>query len=149
MTKYSQGEFIPKNPNKYFGKANPFFRSAWELKVMTLLDQHPYVLNWASESVSIPYINPLTGKRSAYIPDFLVVYKDKSNRQRAELIEVKPKKEAIAENAKSKRDKAALTVNTAKWAAAMAWCKKNGVIFRILTEDSLYINKGTQLKRKS
>ena len=148
MSKYSQDEFVPKNPQKLIGNSRPFYRSSWELTVMTLLDQHPNVINWASESVSIPYVNPLTGKQSVYIPDFLVLYKDKSGKQRAELIEVKPSKEAIAENAKSKRDKAALLINTAKWAAAMSWCKKNGVSFRILTEADLYISKGTQMKKR-
>jgi hypothetical protein len=148
MSKYSQDEFVPKNPQKLIGNSRPFYRSSWELTVMTLLDQHPNVINWASESVSIPYVNPLTGKQSVYIPDFLVLYKDKSGKQRAELIEVKPSKEAIAENAKSKRDKAALLINTAKWAAAMSWCKKNGISFRILTEADLYISKGTQMKKR-
>ena len=148
MSKYSQDEFVPKNPQKLIGNSRPFYRSSWELTVMTLLDQHPNVINWASESVSIPYVNPLTGKQSVFIPDFLVLYKDKSGKQRAELIEVKPSKEAIAENAKSKRDKAALLINTAKWAAAMSWCKKNGISFRILTEADLYISKGTQMKKR-
>jgi hypothetical protein len=115
---------------------------------MTLLDQHPNVINWASESVSIPYINPLTGKRSVYIPDFLIVYQDKHGRRRAELVEVKPAKEAIAENARSKRDKAALLINTAKWAAAMVFCKANGMTFRILTENDIYIKKGKDMKNK-
>ena len=83
-----------------------------------------------------------------YIPDFLVVYKDKNGAQRAELIEVKPAKEALAENARSKRDKAALLVNTAKWAAAMTWCKKNGISFRLLTEDQIFVTKGTQRRKK-
>jgi hypothetical protein len=148
MSKYSQDLFVPKNPQKLIGNSKPFYRSSWELTVMTLLDQHPNVINWASESVSIPYVNPLTGRQSVYIPDFLVLFKDKSGKQRAELIEVKPRKEAIAENAKSKRDKAALLINTAKWAAAMTWCKKNGITFRILTEDDLYISKGKQLKKR-
>lgn len=148
MARYSQDEFVPKNPHKLVGNARPFYRSSWELTVMTLLDQHPNVINWASESITIPYINPLTGRRSVYIPDFLIVYQDRFGKQRAELVEVKPKKEAIAENAKSKKDKAALLVNTAKWAAAMGYCKKNGLSFRILTEDDLYIRKGSQLRKK-
>lgn len=148
MTKYSQDEFIPKNPKKLVGNARPFYRSSWELTVMTLLDQHPNVINWASESIAIPYRHPLTGKVHNYIPDFMIVYQDKNGKQRAELVEVKPRKEAIAESAKSKRDKAALLINTAKWAAAMTWCKKNGFTFRILTEDDLYIRKGNQLKKK-
>lgn len=148
MARYSQDEFIPKNPQKLVGNAKPFYRSSWELTVMSLLDQHPNVIQWASESIAIPYKNPLTGKMHQYIPDFFIVYKDKSGRERAELIEVKPAKEAIEEKAKSKKDKAALLVNTAKWAAAMTFCKKNGIHFRILTENELYIRKGNQLKKK-
>lgn len=149
MSKYSQDLFRAKNPHKIVGNAKPFYRSSWELTVMTLLDNHPNVIQWASESITIPYVNPLTGNRSVYIPDFFVLYKDKSGRERAELIEVKPRKEAIAENAKSKRDRAALVVNTAKWAAAMAYCKKAGINFRVLTEDQIYITKGQQLKKRN
>jgi hypothetical protein len=147
MTKYSQGEFTPLNPKKLVGNAVPVYRSAWELRVMRLLDTHPNVINWASESISIPYKNPLTGKLHTYYPDFMVVYKDKFGKQRAEIIEVKPRKEAILENAKSKRDKAALVVNTAKWAAAMLYCKKHGLQFRILTEDDIFVSKGKNIKR--
>jgi hypothetical protein len=148
MAKYSQGEFVPLNPGKIVGNAKILYRSSWELTVMTLLDQHPNVINWASESIAIPYINPLTGRRSSYIPDFLVVYRDKHGHQRAELIEVKPKKEAIKENARSKRDKASLMINTAKWAAAMMFCKKNGLTFRILTEDDIYWQSGRNVRAR-
>jgi TnsA endonuclease N terminal len=141
MSKFSQGKFVPKNPSKLVGKHDITFRSSWELTVMNFLDSHPSVIQWASESVSIPYTNPLTGSKHNYIPDFLVLYKDKNGKQRAELVEVKPSKEALLENAKSKRDKAVLLINTAKWAAAAAWCKKNGVTFRVLTESDIYITK--------
>jgi hypothetical protein len=142
MSKYSQGEFFPKNPQKLVGNAKPVYRSSWELAMMTFLDSHPSVIQWASESIKIPYVNPLTGKRSQYVPDFLVLYKDKNGKQHAELVEVKPKKEALAENARSKRDKAFLMINTAKWGAAMTWCKKNGITFRLITEDQLFYQKG-------
>jgi len=146
MAKFSTGTFIPKNPQKIMGKLNITWRSSWEFTVMSLLDSHPNVIRWASESIQIPYVNPLTGKRTVYIPDFLIVYKDKTGRERAEIIEVKPKREAIAENAKSKKDKMALILNTAKWAALAVFCKKNGYTWRILTEDQIYITKGKGLK---
>lgn len=145
MSKYSQGRFVPKNPAKLLGKQDVVFRSSWELTVMNFLDSHPSVIQWASESIRIPYTNPLTGKPSQYVPDFMVLYQDKNGKRRAEVVEVKPSKEAIAENARSKRDKASLILNTAKWAAAMAFCKKNGMTFRILTESDIYITKS---KRK-
>ena len=57
--------------------------------------------------------NPEAGKRSQYVPDFLVFYQDKNGKRKAEIVEVKPKKEAMLEHAKSKRDKAFLLVNSA------------------------------------
>ena len=148
MSKYSQGRFIPKNPAKLLGKQEVVFRSSWELTVMNFLDTHPSVIQWASESIRIPYINPLTGKPSQYVPDFMVLYQDKNGNRRAEVVEVKPAKEAMAENAKSKRDKVSLILNTAKWAAAMTFCKKNGMTFRILTEHDIWISKGQNVRKK-
>jgi len=140
--KYSQGIFTPKNPAKLVGNPTPQFRSSWELRFMHFLDTHPSVLQWASESVRIPYTNPLTGKGSIYIPDFLIVYQDKSGNNIGELVEIKPKKETLMENAKSKRDKAFVLVNTAKWMAALKYCSKNGLKFRVINEDSIYKQKG-------
>ena len=141
MAKYSQGLFVPKNPAKLVGNSSPTFRSSWELTVMNFLDTHPSVLQWASESISIPYVNPLTGEQRRYIPDFMVLYQDKNGQRRAEIVEVKPMKEALMESAKNKRDQAVILINTAKWAAAMTWCKKNGMTFRVLTENDIYITK--------
>ena len=148
MGNYSQGVFTPTNPNKLIGNANPVWRSSWELAMMSFLDNHPSVIQWASESIKIPYTNPLTGKRSQYVPDFLILYQDKSGKQRAELVEVKPKKEAFFENATNKRDKVALILNTAKFAAAMEFCHNNGLVFRIVSEDELFPKTGKQLKSK-
>lgn len=142
MSKFSQGEFFPKNPQKIVGNAKIFYRSSWELVMMNFLDTHPSVIQWASESIKIPYTNPLTGKRSQYVPDFLVLYKDRNGKQHAELIEVKPKKEALAENARSKRDRIFLAINQVKWAAALTFCKKNGLVFRLVTEDEIFFQKG-------
>lgn len=141
MPHYHSGIFTPKNPQKLIGKQTVRFRSGWELTVMNFLDNHPSVIQWASESISIPYINPLTGRRTVYIPDFLVYYQDKNGQKRAEIIEVKPAKEALAEKAKSKKDKAFLILNTAKWAACLEYCKRNGLTFRLLTENDIYITK--------
>ena len=146
--KYAQGIFIPKNPQKIVGKQQIQYRSAWELRVMSLLDQHPDVINWASESIAINYIHPLDGKQHRYIPDLLVTYKDKNGKLRSELIEIKPAKEALKENSKSKKDKAVVLINTAKFTAAMLFCKKHGLKFTVLTENDIWINKGSQIKKR-
>jgi hypothetical protein len=143
----SQGIFIPKNPKKVVGNQTIQFRSSWELKIMRFLDEHPSVIQWASESIKIPYYDPVTQRNRYYIPDFLVMYLDKQGRQRAELVEVKPAKESMMENAKSKRDKLAIATNSAKWTAAMAWSKKSGVTFRVLTENEIFSGMGKPKKR--
>jgi len=74
MGKWAQGIFTPKNPKKYVGNHSPRYRSGWELRVMMFLDENQHITHWASEAISIPYRNPLTGKHSMYIPDFFVVY---------------------------------------------------------------------------
>jgi len=140
--KYSQGTFVPKNPEKLVGIKHPRWRSSWELRVMSFLDTHPSVLHWGSECVRIPYVNPFTGQQTSYVPDFLIRYQDAQGRQRTELVEVKPLKETVMEAAKSKRDKAFVALNTAKWTAALAWCAKNGVTFRVLNENNIFATKG-------
>jgi hypothetical protein len=141
-SKYTQGYFVPKNPGKLVGNQRPFARSSWELRIMSFLDSHPSVIQWGSECVKIPYKNPLTGQNTIYVPDFLIRYQDKKGLQITELVEVKPKKETFMEAAKSKRDKAYVLLNSAKWSAAMIWCSKHGVKFRVLNEDSIFVNKG-------
>lgn len=108
---------------------------------MSFLDEHPSVIQWGSECVKIPYVNPLTGRHTVYVPDFLIKYQDSKGAQRVELVEVKPHKESFMEAAKSKRDKAFVILNTAKWVAALHWCQKNGVTFRILNEQDIFVTK--------
>jgi hypothetical protein len=88
--------------------------------------------------MTIPYRNPLTGKPTRYIPDFLIQYRNKHNKVVTELIEIKPKKQSILESKASNRDRAIVAVNYAKWAAAQAWCKRNGLTFRVVTEEDIF-----------
>jgi len=140
-----KSQYIPKNPNKVIGTKQITYRSSWELSVMRYFDHHPNVIAWSSESISIPYRNPLTGKQTVYVPDFLVVYEDKNGLRRAEMIEVKPAKEVpglLNETKKlSKRDKFAQVLNAAKWQAAAAFCAKRKIRFRVLTEQELFLFK--------
>lgn len=139
MAKFAQGEFVPKNPQKYVGKGKIRYRSSWEFVFMQFADNNTSVLQWSSESVRIPYRNPLTGKQTTYVPDFLVVYVDKNGKQIAELIEIKPKKQTVIESNKASTQlRATVAVNHAKWAAAAGWCKRMGISFRIITEDDIF-----------
>jgi hypothetical protein len=126
------------NQRKYAGKGAPKFRSGWELAFMRFCDSNDHIISWASESMTIPYRNPLTGKPTRYIPDFLIQYRNKHNKVVTELIEIKPKKQSILESKASNRDRAIVAVNYAKWAAAQAWCKRNGLTFRVVTEEDIF-----------
>ena len=140
MSKYAQGIFEVKNPQKYVGKGKPRYRSGWEWTFMQFCDNNDSILQWASESVAIPYKNPITGKMTQYIPDFLVQYRTKNNAVVTELIEIKPKKQSVIESKASQRDKAIVAVNYAKWDAAQKWARRNGLVFRVITEDDIFRN---------
>lgn len=147
-SKYRQGEFTPKHPEKYIGKYPLIWRSSWELVFMQKMDEHPNVLQWASESISIPYVNPLTKKPSLYYPDFFVVYIDKHDKKHYELIEIKPKSHSLLEKAKNLYDQAQLVINTAKWQAAQAFCRRRNITFRVLTEEQLFHQASNALGAK-
>jgi hypothetical protein len=107
---------------------------------MRFCDNNDNVLQWASEAVQIPYRHPLTGKQTIYVPDFLITYRTRGNAMRAELIEIKPKKQSVIESKMSSRDRAVVAINYAKWEQATKWARRNGMTFRILTESDLFYN---------
>jgi hypothetical protein len=144
---YAQGFYQIQNPEKYVGTGTPKYRSGWELTFMRFCDNHPSVVSWASECVRIPYKNPFTGKDTYYVPDFLVTYQV-NGVKRAELIEIKPKAQAVMELARSQQEKAAVALNMCKWQAARIWCKRMGASFRILTEEDIYNNTNPTRKRR-
>jgi len=140
MSKFAQGPYTIKNASKYVGKGTPRYRSGWEHAFMRFLDNNKHVVNWASESITIPYRNPVTGKQSLYVPDFLITYRNKNNQLIAELVEIKPKKQSVIESKMSAREGAVVAVNYAKWDAATKWARRNGLTFRVITEDDMFRN---------
>ena len=103
--KYAQGLYEVKNINKYVGKGKPKYRSGWELTFMIFCDTNDKIISWASESMAIPYRHPVTGKQHKYIPDFFIVYQDKLGKVKAEIIEIKPKKQTIPPKKPSRKTK--------------------------------------------
>ena len=138
MGKYANGFYQILNPGKYVGKKTPHYRSGWEHTFMRFCDNNPSILQWASESIHINYKNPFTNKATIYVPDFFIVYVDKSGAKRAELIEIKPSTQSTLESAKSVKDQAAAVLNMYKWQAAQAWCKAQGITFRVVTENDIF-----------
>jgi len=139
MSRFAQGKFNLKHPEKYVGNKTPTYRSGWEFHFMKFCDEHPSVTQWASEAIRIPYRNPFSGKQTIYVPDFFIAYSDRDGKQRVELIEVKPSNQALKERTgRSKHNQAHWVLNQAKWEAARSWCKQKNIFFRIVTEQDLY-----------
>ena len=138
MSKWAQGVYLVLNKEKYVGNGLPRYRSGWEHAFMRFCDTNDNILQWASESINIPYRNPLTGKNTIYVPDFLITYRTRNNQMKAELIEIKPKSQSVIESKTSQRDRAAIAVNYAKWDAATKWARKQGLTFRVINEDQIF-----------
>lgn len=135
----AKGTYIVQHPEKYVGNlANVTFRSSWELRFMQFCDNNVNILKWGSEEIRIPYIKPTTKKIHNYFPDFFIMYRNSKGAIVKEVIEIKPKKEAVMTKKSSTYDKVAIAINMAKWEAAKQFCENHGMIFRILTEDSLF-----------
>jgi hypothetical protein len=140
MSRWAQGNYVIVNREKYAGNGTPRYRSGWELSFMKFCDTNDHVLQWASESIAIPYRHPITGKMTQYIPDFLITYRNRDNTVRAELIEIKPKSQSVIESKMNSRDRAVVAINYAKWDAATKWARKNGLSFRVITENDMFHN---------
>lgn len=141
-SKFKQGIFRPNHPEKYKGTQPILYRSSYELKYMRWCDYNPAVISWGSESIIIPYQNPLTGKVSRYFVDSNITLRTKDGTLKKYLIEIKPSIQTIppkpGKNTKALlRRQAEYVKNRAKWQAAEQWSKKKGYEFTILTEKHL------------
>lgn len=141
---YSQGEFKPKNINKYRGSFPIVYRSGLELKVMRWFDNNSNVISWGSESVIIPYFSPIDEKTHRYFVDFIVNLKTKEGDTKKLLIEVKPFKQTIKPVLSIYKKPTTLMyenkqyiLNQVKWEAAKEWAKKKGYEFLVLTEKDI------------
>lgn len=139
---FRQGLFRPKNTKKYVGKTPPIYRSGWELKFFRWCDENENVLEWASESVIIPYINPIDGKAHRYYTDGVIALKELNGIGKY-IIEIKPISQVLKPVAGRKKQSTIIyegkryIQNMAKWEAAKKWCQQRNYKFLILTEKEL------------
>ena len=149
--RWKKGHYTVKNTKKYIGDVNDvIFRSSWEQEAFKVCDNNPYVLEWGSEIIKIPYMRPSksTGKlyQSTYIPDLYVVTQDAKGVIHRKLIEIKPYKQTIPTRAKKPAtrlyEQYTLAINKLKWAAAEVWCSTRNIQFVITTERELFGNRG-------
>lgn len=146
MAKFIKSIYNPKNPEKYIGTMPIICRSSWERRVCIYLDKNPSILQWASESVVIPYLSPIDSKIHRYFVDFAIKYKTRSGEIKKALIEVKPESQCNPPKMKNNKKRyldevVTYEVNQAKWKTAEAWCKERNLDFIVLTEKDLGIKK--------
>lgn len=162
--KFHQGYFHPSNRKKCLSQTN-IYRSSWELKFMEWADRNPAIIEWASEPISIKYLNPVANlaeckknnlnpkdpknwKLSNYWTDFWIETKSKDGKVKKTFIEIKPysqtkKPYPINESAPLKQIKSynrtaeTYLVNMAKWTAAKKYFNSRGCDFLIFTEKTL------------
>lgn len=146
MTKYYQGKYTPKKPEKYMGDPTDIiYRSSWELKFMNWCDNTSSVIKWSSETTVVPYICPTDNRMHRYFVDFKIQVKDKDGNIKTYLVEIKPEVQTRPPATPKRKTKRYLTEvmtwgkNEAKWKYARDYCKDRGLEFVILTEKHLGI----------
>lgn len=139
-----KGKFKPKNYQKYKGDPTKIvYRSLLERRFMVYCDEKSWVLEWSSEEVVVPYKSPIDNRWHRYFVDFWIKYKDRHDKIRTMLIEIKPD---IQTRPPVKKDKITPRfinevktwgVNQAKWVAATEYCLDKNWEFKIITDKDL------------
>ena len=143
--RWMKGPYYPKNPEKYKGDPTKIMlRSSWERTFATWCDMDADVVAWSSETVIIPYFDPVKGQERSYHVDFRVVVKTPEG-PKVRLVEIKPYKQTQKPRPnRNKSDKTILSeattwmTNEAKWKAARTFCKALNWEFHIITERDLF-----------
>ena len=101
------------------------------------------MVEWGSETVVIPYENPLDKKIHRYIVDAVIKLKTPTGIKKY-LVEVKPSKQInkpVEAPGKHKKtllyEQLTYIQNQAKWQAAKELCKNRGLEFVLLSEKEL------------
>ena len=100
------GKFQPSYPKKYKGDpTNIIYRSLWERKFMVYCDLNENILEWGSEEIALPYRSPIDNRIHRYFPDFYIKVKESSGQIKKYIIEIKPKKQTIEPQVKTRKTK--------------------------------------------
>lgn len=134
-SRYKQGYINPKSCKKLIPGTSAekiIYRSSYELKFITWLENNSNVKVWGSECFYIPYMF-VDGTTHKYYPDYFVEMTDGTKL----VVEIKPYNQTqkpINENCWAAKE---YTRNKCKWAAAIEFCKNKGYRFKILTEKTI------------
>lgn len=162
---YHQGNYVPKFKDKVLklnSQGGIYYRSSWELKIMTWLDNNQKIKRWGAECFTIPYQmthyeknGDINLKKHSYYPDFYYEIENSNGTIKKVIAEVKPSREyqdailvekkmfKVPENITMKqlrnleyRMKMAQK-NSDKWQTMIKYCDLKGYEFIIITEEHL------------
>lgn len=146
-SRFNQGYFTPKQPDKYIGPAPIIYRSEWERKFMVWCDANDKVVYWSSEPIVINYWSRQDNKSHKYYPDFYFKQLQADDTFKEYLVEIKPKAQIQKPQLPNKNSKKALesykflaeqyVKNMDKYNAAKNYCLGRGWNFIVLTEDTI------------
>jgi len=150
-----KSKFTPRNPAKYKGDPTAIIaRSSWERHLFIYCDTNKNIIQWSSEEVVIPYLDPtsknLDGSLKArrYFPDLWMRVKDANGNVKEYILEIKPKYQTVAPERKRGKSRVALieealtyAKNKAKWEAAEIYCSRRNITFKIATEENIFGKK--------
>lgn len=147
---YKQGYFKPTNPHKYVGDPSKIiFRSSWEKRFATYCDVNDRIVAWSSETIQIPYHNPVEGVMKTYNLDYYIKVKRDDGTLKEYIVEVKPVKKLekpelpqgrITEKRMNDHiyQMKEYAVNMYKFQAAKEWAASRGWEFIVVTENFLF-----------
>jgi hypothetical protein len=145
-----QGYYKPINPAKYVGDPSKIiYRSSWEKKMCTFCDINEKVLAWSSETIQVPYVNPIENSTRAYNLDFYLKIVKEDGSIKEYIAEVKPAKKLIKPILPTTRvtekrmndhiiQSKEYIINMHKFDAAKKWAEARGWDFIIITEAFLF-----------
>lgn len=157
MSEWNQGLFKPLHPEKCGNPTPPKYRSNYELVFMKYLDNNKLITFWSSELIKLEYRYTLDGKIHNYTPDFYIESKTTGGKIVKYIIEVKDTnetpmlnerneliapKQPVRKTMQSMKNYVTklhtLERNRCKWLAAKEYCRQNGFIFKVITEQDLF-----------
>lgn len=112
---------------------------------MIWLDSAPNITGWSSESLVIPYYNPVKQRPARYFPDFVIKYSDSTGKLKTTVLEIKSSSECKEPKKKTRVTRRLVEeimtweTNKAKWRHAEKFCQDRGWEFKVLTEQDLGI----------
>ncbi len=138
--------YIPSNIEKYKGNVPIVMRSGLEKRFANWCDKTNGVIWWSSETLAIPYYNPIKKRRATYYPDFIVKI-NTIDGEHIMVVEIKHEKEtripapAHTRSVKGKkyllREQVTYIINDAKWNACIKYCERHGYEFSVVTNKTI------------